>query len=105
MLPVRLDMAAALRSERSLKADQAEGKVPLKPLPDVCNILRFMSIFRLSKGPVSLGQPYRYNAVSCVRLEKDWGIVPDNEVLPALEYNCSLVILPTTSSPPVSLEL
>ncbi len=103
MLPVRLDILLARRTERSLKADHAEGKVLMKPLPYVCNILRFVSILRLSKGPNSLGQLKRYNSVSFVRSEKDWGIVPDNEVLPAHENNFRFVILPTTSSPPVSL--
>ncbi len=105
MLPVRLGMLLALNSERSLKADHAEGKLPLKPLPSICSILRSVSIFRLSKGPVSLGQPLRYNSVSFVRLEKDWGMVPDNELLEAIENLLRLVILPTTSSFSVSLGL
>ncbi len=88
-----------------MKADHAEGKLPLKPLEYVCNILRFFSILRLFKGPVSLGQLLRYNAVSFVRLEKDWGIVPDNELLPLHVNDCRFVILPTTSIPPDSFGL
>ncbi len=71
MLPVRPEVFLTLRSDKSLKADHAEGKLPLKPLPYVCNILRFVSILRSSKGPVSLGQSLRYNSVSFVRSEKD----------------------------------
>ncbi len=101
MLPVRLGMLETLRSERRLKADHAEGKLPLKPLYAVYNVLRFVSLFRLSKDPDSLGQLLMYRDVSCVRLEKDWGIVPDNELLPAHVKFFMFVILPTTSSPPV----
>ena len=98
-------MLEALSSERSLKADHAEGKLLLKPVLKIYNDLRFVSILRLSKGPVSLGQLWRYNSVSCVRSEKDWGIVPDNELLTAHENHFRFVILPTTSSPPVSFGL
>ncbi len=92
-------MVLAQSSDRSLKADHAEGKLPLNPLACVFNILSFVSIFRLFKGPV-MEHPERYSSDNFVRLEKDCGIASEKELLHRSENQFRFVILPTTSSPP-----
>jgi hypothetical protein len=129
VLVLRLVMPYALRSSNRINLDQDEGRVPLKPLPKVRNLMRFVRLLNTSRGPFSLGfnakcryvrllsadhergmvlvlrldMPYAWIADSRVKLDQDEGRVPVKPLLETVRTP-RFVRLSNTSSGPFRFE-
>ncbi len=64
-----------LRKLRPVNADQDEGRVPLKPLPETSNIWRLVKVLKKSREPRILEAPETYILVRFFMLDHEGGMV------------------------------
>ncbi len=74
-VPVSFGRNPAFINKIILKLDKEEGRVPLKPLPWMSRILRFVRLLKTSNGPLRLGMFVNLRSVNDVKVDQLRGMV------------------------------